>query len=89
MTSPALTMRSAGYPPQWGNRVPKRVRLTADVQPVIGELIQKKTPKGQRGQEVEVYVNSHGAVAAIIDGSLLGLMPQEFEVIEWHDGGRE
>jgi hypothetical protein len=35
----------------------------------------------------QVYVNSHGAVAAILPGmQLLGLYPDEFEIVEWQIG---
>jgi hypothetical protein len=41
--------------------------------------------RAKMDQEYEVWVNAHGAVAAILpSGELLGLKPYEFEVIEWH-----
>jgi hypothetical protein len=37
------------------------------------------------GHEYDAWVNSHGAVAAVLDkGERLGVRPYEFEVIEWH-----
>jgi hypothetical protein len=38
-----------------------------------------------RHHDYDAWVNQHGAVAAILSGGELGLKPDEFEVIEWHD----
>ena len=82
--SPALISRSDDYPASWRGRVPKRVRMAKTVTPDfpgMGALV------AIQDQEYDVWVNSHGAVAAIVDvrGKTLGLRPYEFEVIEWHE----
>lgn len=80
--SPALQEGKPGYPAAWGARVPLRVRATRQVVG-IPFLTSAAT---QPGQEYPVWVNSYGAVAAIMeDGRTLGLKPDEFEVTAWHD----
>jgi hypothetical protein len=42
------------------------------------------------GEVVDVLVNSHGAVTAILPGyHQLGLLPSEFEVVQWHGDDRD
>ena len=83
MDSPALLVRNAKYyPAHFEGRVPKVVRLT--------KRVRKQIPlQGfhmEAGEVFDAYVNSQGAVTAIRgDGEMMGLMPDEFEVIEWHD----
>ncbi len=80
--SPALLSRSELYPAAWRGRVPKRIRMMKTVRsdfPCISRLIAPK------GGEYNAWVNSHGAVAAVLPiGEMLGVRPYEFEVIEWH-----
>jgi hypothetical protein len=86
MRSAALDHQSEHYPASWHGRVPKRVRMAKMVGSDMPMLISPAMT-AHKGQEYEVWVNSHGAVAAILpDGRRLGLRPYEFEVIEWHEG---
>jgi hypothetical protein len=86
--SPALSKQSELYPQRYEGRVPLRVRLTktvtADVMPYPLCLTQDHLAM-VIGQEVSVWVNSHGAVAGIdAEGRCLGLKPDEFEVVQFH-----
>ena len=84
-TSPALTHRSKHYPAAWHQKVPKRVRMAKTVYSDVPVFMTG----GERlaaldGKEYNVWVNSQGAVTAILeDGQRLGLKPYEFEIIEW------
>lgn len=81
-SSPALTVRSEHYPPRYQDRVPLKVKATRYVTPDLPFI---GTASCIREGEYYVWVNSHGAVAAIMeDGEKLGLKPDEFEVIESH-----
>jgi hypothetical protein len=85
--SPALTYRSEQYP-RLGfggqeERVPYRVRITTDVRSELRDA-DTKPLLCPTGKVVDAWVNSHGAVAAIMPYGLLGLKPGEFEVVEWH-----
>lgn len=86
---PALHKRSNSYP--FGGRVPRTVRMlktvTADPMPGIGfAYIKGNVPVAHANQIVQVWTNSHGAVAAVMpDGTHLGLRSAEFEVDTWHD----
>lgn len=87
--SPALRTQSELYPKRYAGRVPLRVRLTktvtADVMPYPLCLSQDHLAL-VIGQEVPVWVNSHGAVTGIDSvGRGLGLKPDEFEVVKFHD----
>ncbi len=84
---PALHVRhiAKGYP--FGDKVPKTVCLrrtvTADFIPGLGYL---SSHKAGGGCDYPAWTNSYGAVCAVFsDGSKLGLKPDEFEVVEWHD----
>lgn len=80
--SPALLVQHKDYPREWHGRIPKRIRLQLSVTSGIPYL-HAEAPKGA---SYDVWVNSHGAVSAILeDSKLLGLRPTEFKVIEWHD----
>jgi hypothetical protein len=88
--SPALTMKSTrkgkfAYP--FGDKVPLRVRMNQKVtSDVPYPQLPNYSPICVQGSEYYVWVNSYGAVAAILEnGEQLGLKPGEFEVIEWHD----
>jgi len=70
------------YP--WGDRVPLKVRMLKTVFPDMPFLAKADT-MCQRGEEYYCWVNSYGAVSAILpNGEQLGLKPKEFEVIEYH-----
>lgn len=70
--SPALSYQSEHYPSSWHGKVPRRVRLTTRV----WSDFPFKFLEVEKGVEVPVWVNSHGAVAAILpNGDTLGLKP--------------
>ena len=80
LTSPALRgRRKAYYPEAWADRVPLKVRMTRTVQPdplltLVNPGIRDMLALG--GDQYYAWVNSLGAVAAILDdGRRLG----------WHD----
>lgn len=85
-TSPALTWKSDkkgafAYPPNFRGRVPLMVKVLSDSQ----SDIPTKDISVQKDKRYYVWVNSYGAVSAILpNGEQLGLKPSEFEVIEWH-----
>lgn len=87
MRSIALDHQSEHYPASWHGRVPKRIRMANTVTPDLPMLFpESRGMVAGSGREYEVWVNSHGAVAAILeDGRKLGLRPYEFEIIEWHE----
>ncbi len=80
--SSALRERGRGYP--WGDRVPRRIRLLTAVRADLpGPLHSPEIALA--GQIYEAYCNRYGAVSAILaDGSLLGVKPDEFEIVAWH-----
>lgn len=65
--------------------------VTADPMPGIGmTYIKGAPPVAKAGQTYQAWTNSHGAVAAVMDGGAhLGLRPAEFEVETWHQLGTE
>lgn len=80
--SPALSTQSTHYPAEWNGNVPKKIRMLSSVKSDI-PFVQMRCAAQM---EYAAYVNSHGALSAIInDDDMLGLKPGEFEVIEWHD----
>ncbi len=79
--SPALQKQSEHYPIYFDGRVPLRVRM---LDTVSSELPFGPQNVAYSGGEFECWVNSHGAVAVFIDGELLGVKPDEFKVLEWH-----
>jgi len=94
LTSPALKWQSDGpgrssYPAHYRGRVPLKVIVAKDVKP---DLMHLKTLLGikddtvcLKDREYYVWVNSYGAVSAILpNGEKLGLLPSEFDVTEWH-----
>lgn len=87
---PALHARhiAKGYP--FGHRVPKTVRLkqtvTTDLIPGTHIFISPDPLVAVNSTTYPAWTNSYGAVAAVIsEGRHLGLKPDEFEVVEWHD----
>ena len=89
LTSPALTWQNpkkgkAEYPARFLGRVPRKVKMAKTV---ISDLpfASKSDTKAVMDEEYYVWVNSYGAVSAILpNGEQLGLMPSEFDVIDWH-----
>ena len=87
-TSPALKQQSTksgqfAYPPNFRGRVPLKVVLATEVHSDFSLFAPDKI--AFKDQEYFVWVNSYGAVSAILsNGEKLGLRPQEFDVTEWH-----
>ncbi len=88
-SSPALEWKSDregtfSYPEHWHGKVPYKVKMLKTVYPDIPFLCKEDTVC-ERQKEYYAWVNSYGAVAAILEnGEKLGLKPSEFEIIEWH-----
>lgn len=95
MTSPALEWQSDkggrnDYPANYRGRVPLKVKTAKKVEPDLPflkkELGIKEDTVCLKDNEYYVWVNSYGAVSAILpNGERLGLLPSEFDVVEWHD----
>ena len=89
MTSPALTHQTKAndrseYPAKYRGRVPLKVRVAKTVPPDMPWLA-KANMICKKDEEYHVWVNSQGAVSAILpNGEKLGLLPSEFDVTEWH-----
>lgn len=90
-SSPALSWRSdkpgkSHYPFNWHDKVPLKVKMATTVKSDLPDLMP--VPEGTialNDGEYYVWVNSYGAVSAILpNGQKLGLYPSEFNVIEWH-----
>ena len=94
LTSPALVWRSdrggrSDYPANFSGKVPLVIKLAKTVTP---DLMQFKKELGIKDDTVAlkdgeyyVWVNSYGAVSAILpNGEKLGLLPSEFDVVNWH-----
>lgn len=91
LTSPALQWRSNktgkfAYPMNFRNRVPLKVKMAGTVKSDLLQFgIGKKDTVAAENIEYYVWVNSYGAVSAILhNGEKLGLYPSEFDVTEWH-----
>jgi hypothetical protein len=94
LTSPALKWRSdrkgrAAYPANYRGRVPLKVKLAKTVKPDLMEFAPilgiTKDTIALKDNEYYVWVNSYGAVSAILEnGEHLGLLHSEFDVTEWH-----
>ena len=94
LTSPALEWQSdiggrGNYPANFRGRVPLKVKVAKTVEPDLpwlkGELGVKDDTICQKDNDYYVWVNSYGAVSAILpNGERLGLLPSEFDVTEWH-----
>lgn len=79
----------SSYPPKYRGRVPLKVKMAKTVKPDLPQfhkvLNVPDNLVAHFDHEYYVYVNSLGAVCAIMsDGSKLGLLPCEFDVVEWH-----
>jgi hypothetical protein len=95
LSSPALQWQSDrggrnNYPANYRGRVPLKVKVAKKVEPDLPwlkkELGVKDDTVCQKDNEYYVWVNSYGAVSAILpNGEKLGLLPSEFDVIEWHN----
>lgn len=90
-TSPALVRQSTeqgkfAYPIRFNGQVPLKVKMihtvTSDLPMIFPDSADMICVAGN---EYYVWVNSYGAVSAILDGERkLGLKPNEFEVTEYH-----
>jgi hypothetical protein len=97
MTSPALKWQSdrggrMDYPAHYRGRVPLKVMVAKNVKPDMPMLMFKKELGIKddiiclKDQQYYVWVNSYGAVSAILpNGEKLGLLPSEFDVTKWHE----
>ena len=90
-TSPALTWQSdrggrSDYPAKYRGRVPLKVKVAKNVTPDLPMFIRTKPDTiCQMDNEYYVWVNSYGAVSAILpNGETLGLLPSEFDVTAYH-----
>jgi len=87
--SPALQTRSEHYPASWHQKVPKRIKMSKTVMSDLPMFRFQVPMRAVSGMEYECWVNSHGALCAILDhgegDNMLGLKPYEFEVIGWHE----
>lgn len=89
LESPALQWQSDKeppftYPEYFQGKVPLKIRMKLTLRPDMPFLAKADTVC-VRDKEYYVWVNSYGAVAAILpNGEQLGLKPGEFEVIEFH-----
>ena len=95
-TSPALTFQRTGtpngrcdYPALYRGKVPLRVMLAKRVVPDLLEFAAmlgiKESTVCEKDSIHLVWVNSLGAISAILpNGEKLGLLPAEFDVVEWH-----
>jgi hypothetical protein len=94
LTSPALKWQSdrggrSDYPAKFRGRVPLKVIVAKNVTPDLMEFKKELRIKDDticlKDNEYYVWVNSYGAVSAILpNGERLGLLPSEFDVTEWH-----
>lgn len=64
----------------WGGQLPKRVKMLRDV---TSDLPFPPFLCCHQGCIYEVELNPHGAVSARLGSNVLGLKPDEFEVVEW------
>lgn len=92
-TSPALEWQSdkpgrSAYPANFRGKVPLKVKMAKTVfpdAPISAVLGVNKSVVCNKDEEYFVWVNSYGAVTAVLpNGERLGLIPSEFDVIEWH-----
>lgn len=94
LTSPALQWQSdrggrMDYPANFRGKVPLKVKVAKNVTPDLQFLKKELGVKDDticlKDNEYYVWVNSYGAVSAILpNGERLGLLPSEFDVTEWH-----
>ena len=92
LQSPALKEQHksddrSAYPANYRGRVPLKVKMAKDVRPDTPVFLTSgRNIIAKMDCEYFVWVNKHGAVAAILeDGEKLGLLPQEFDVVAWHE----
>ena len=87
-TSPALTGVSDSYPIRYNGFVPKTVKMLKMATPDLARFFGNTSfdSSAYQGEFYPVWVNKHGAVAVIFeDGKQLGVKPNEFEVVTFHE----
>lgn len=89
LTSSALKFQSTDskhpYPSRYNGKVPLKVKMNKTVLPDSFPFIRQEHLRAEINKEYYVYVNSFGAVSAIMkDGKQLGLKQWEFEITQWH-----
>lgn len=83
LESPALVEKLVGYP--FGREVPLEIRMLTTVESDIPFFVSSSRRMAVFGKVYPCWVNSFGAVAAILpNGDVLGVKPDEFEVVAWH-----
>lgn len=83
--SPALTFQSDDYPAHYNCRVPLKVVMVKDTRSDVPFMPVQDAVILLKGVSYYVWVNSHGAVAAITpEGKELGIKRNEFRVVKWH-----
>ena len=97
LTSPALEWQSnrkgrCSYPANFRGKVPLKVKVAKNVTPDLPMFSNilgiQKDDICLKDNEYYVWVNSYGAVSAILpNGKKLGLLPSEFDITEWHSKG--
>ncbi len=81
---PALHEQSEHYPARFKGRVPQRIFMLRTIYPECPGA--KPGTVARRDGEYDAWTNKHGAVCAVCDnGEHLGVKPDEFDVIEWHN----
>ena len=88
VTSPALSFQSKIYPARFRGRVPKKIKMAVTVYPdqVCGISLAKPGTMLELDQTYDCRVNVNGAVSGLCaNGELLGVKPDEFDVVEWRD----
>lgn len=83
ITSTALRKRSKHYPARFNDKVPWMVRMLERVRPDFPP-VSKPGTVALCGHVYECVTNQHGAVSVICpNGELLGVKPDEFEVVQF------
>lgn len=83
--SPALKGLDEKCPAHFRGRIPVRIRMLKNVH---SAFFGGNGPGlfAECGKVFEAWTNRYGAVAAVFpDGQMLGVKPDEFEVVEWYD----
>jgi len=87
-TSPALTKQhKTQYASKYKGRVPLKIKCLKTVVSDLWFLSDSnKNTICEAPKEYYVWVNSYGAISAILpNGKLLGLKQDEYEITEWHE----
>lgn len=82
--SPALFGQSRHYPKRYAGQVPSKIRMIKTVHSDMAFFL-RPIIWAYEMQEYECWVNCHGAVVAITGDGELGVKPDEFVVVEYHE----